>query len=120
MELGPFPQTTDDGRSVLFSLRSDEDLSGRVDERSLRGSVVAHSGARRETAVLTLSPTSAPQMLGPFEVQPAAGTTALEMAVVVREPLPASINVPQIRAGRAATPPRTSASITGLSWSSAR
>jgi hypothetical protein len=108
VELGPFPQITDDGRFVLFSVRSDEDLFGRVDERSLTGTVVVFTGSRRETGELTLSPTSGPQRLGPFQVQPAAGATAAEMAVTVRGPMPALINVLQIRAGRTVTAEQTS------------
>jgi hypothetical protein len=108
VELGPFPQITDDGRFVLFSVRSNEDLFGRVDERSLRGTVVVFTGSRRETGELTLSPTDAPQMLGPFQVQPAAGVTASDRAVTVRGPLPALINVLQIRAGREVAAEQTS------------
>lgn len=108
VELGPFPQTTDDGRYVLFSVRSDEDFFARVDKRSLRGSVVVFTGSRRETGELTLTPTSGPQVLGPFQVESAPGATAAEISVTVKGPLPALINVLQIRDGRAVTAEQTS------------
>jgi hypothetical protein len=108
VELGPFPQATDDGRFMLFSVRSDQDLFGRVDERSLRGSLVVYTGSRRKQVELSLAPTDTPQMLGPFQVLTAAGVTASDTAVTVRGPLPALINVLQIRAGREVAAEQTS------------
>jgi hypothetical protein len=106
--LGPFPQATEDGRHLLFSVQSGEDLFGRVDERSLRGSVVVFTGSRRESGELSLAPTSPPQALGPFQVQPAAGATTAEMGVTVTGPLAALINALQIRDGRTVTAEQTS------------
>lgn len=100
VELGPFPETTDDGRHLLFSVRSGEDLFGRVDERSLRGSVVVFTGSRRTSGELDLVPTGGPQQLGPFQVEPTAGAMGGEIGVTVKGPLPALINVLQIRDGR--------------------
>ncbi|MCP9927089.1 hypothetical protein [Cyanobium sp. CH-040] len=108
VQLGPFPEATDDGLHLLFSVQSGEDLFGRVDERSLRGSVVVFTGSRRESGELSLTPASPPQALGPFQVQPAAGAAPAAMGVTVTGPLPALINALQIRDGRAVTAEQTS------------
>jgi hypothetical protein len=108
VELGPFPKATEDGRYLLFSVQSGQDLFGRVDERSLAGSVVVFTGSRRASAELSLSPTSPPQALGPFQVQPAAGATGTEMGVTVTGPMAALINALQIRDGRTVTAEQTS------------
>jgi hypothetical protein len=106
--LGPFPATTDDGRHLFFSLRSQEDLFGRVDERSLRGSVVVFTGSRRETGELTITATTPPQVVGPFRVSPAPGVSAGDVGVTVTGPLPALINVLQIRGVAIVTAEQTS------------